>query len=320
MVTDPALWRWEGKWDGMRALAFVVGSDPSTGASRRLVGAVPDRPGQHRSVPRAVGAARTAGRAYAVLDGEIVCFDQDGRTDFGMMQQRMGQTRASVIATNSKRFPASFLVFDVLHLDGISLLGKRYDDRRRILAALPLNGEHCTVPDQMTGTLADAMARTEAAHWEGIVGKRVDSTYTPGARSKAWVKVKHLLSMEAVIVGWQPGQGGRDRPDRRTGHGRPEHRHRGPPTGDWRYVGKVGTGFTDQALRNLAAELAPLRRDTPPLDISRFAAEVRGVRWVRPELVGEVAYTELTVGGTFRHPRWRGRRHDKLIDQLKIPG
>ena len=229
MVTDPALRRWEGKWDGMRALAFVVGSNQSTGEPGGL--SVRSRIGRDNTAafPEMWELPELLAGHAAVLDGEIVCFDQDGRTDFGMMQQRMGQTRATVIAENSHRFPASFLVLDALHLDGISLLGRRYDDRRRVLAALPLNGEHCTVPEQMTGTLADAMARTEAARWEGIVGKRVDSTYTPGARSKAWVKVKHLLSMEAVIIGWQPGQGGRTRPDRVIGDGRTRHgRNRKP--------------------------------------------------------------------------------------------
>ncbi len=277
MVTDPALWRWEGKWDGMRALAFVVWSDPSTSGPDGL--SVRSRIGRDNTAPfpEMWELPELLARHTAVLDGEIVCFDQDGRTDFGMRQQRMGQTRPSVIATNAKRFSASFLVFDVLHVDGISLLGTRYDDRRRILAVLPLNGEHCTVPHQMTGTLADAMARTEAAHWEGIVGKRVDSTYTPGTRSKAWVKVKHLLSMEAVIVGWQPGQGGRTDRIGSLVMAIPSTDEIGNPAGGWRQVGK-GTGFTDQALRNLADELAPLRRDTPPLDTKTFAAEVRGVR------------------------------------------
>jgi bifunctional non-homologous end joining protein LigD len=321
MVTEPALWRWEGKWDGMRALAFVVGSDPSTGEPGGL--SVRSRIGRDNTAafPELWELPELLAGHTAVLDGEIVCFDRDGRTDFGMMQQRMGQTRASVIAANSKRFPASFLVFDVLHLDGISLLAKRYDDRRKVLAALPLDGEHCSVPEQMTGTLADAMARTEAAHWEGIVGKRFDSTYTPGARTKAWVKVKHLLSMEAVIVGWQPGQGGRTDRIGSLVMAVPNTDEAGNPAGGWRFVGKVGTGFTVQALRNLASELAPLRRDTPPLDTKHFAAEVRGVRWVQPVLVGEVAYAELTAaGGTFRHPRWRGRRYDKVIDHMKIPG
>ena len=319
-VADPALWTWEGKWDGMRALAFVQGADPVTSRPGGL--SVRSRIGRDNTAafPELWELPDLLAGHNAVLDGEIVCFDQDGRTDFGMMQQRMGQTRASVIAANSKQFPASFLIFDILHLDGVSLLGKRHDDRRRILAALRLNGERCTVPEPMTGTLADVLARTEAAHWEGIVGKRVDSPYTPGARSRSWVKVKHLLLMEAAIVGWQPGQGGRSNRIGALVMATPDTDTAGQPTGEWRYVGKVGTGFTDQALRNLAAELAPLERDTPPLDISLFPAEVRGVRWVQPELVGEVAYTELTVGGTFRHPRWRGRRHDKLIDQLKIPG
>ena len=320
-VADPSaldLGRQVGRHAGP---GLCAGSDPVTGHPGAL--SVRSRIGRDNTAafPELWELPDLLAGHNAVLDGEIVCFDQDGRTDFGMMQQRMGQTRASVIAANSKRFPASFLIFDILHLDGISLLGKRHDDRRRILTALRLNGEHCTVPDPMTGTLAEVLARTEAARWEGIVGKRVDSTYTPGARTRSWVKVKHLLlhGSRHRRLATRPG---RPRPTGSAPWSWPSPRTdtAGQPTGDWRYVGKVGTGFTDQALRNLATELAPLRRDTPPLDISRFPAEVRDVRWVRPELVGEVAYTELTVGGTFRHPRWRGRRHDKLIDQLKISG
>ena len=311
MVTDPALWRWEGKWDGMRALAFVVGSRPGP----------PGDPGA-LSVRSRIGRDNTAAFPElwelpellaghsAVLDGEIVCFDQDGRTDFGMMQQRMGQTRASVIAANSKRFPASFLVFDVLHLDGISLLGKRYDDRRRILAALPLNGEHCTVPEQMTGTLADVMARTEAARWEGIVGKRVDSTYTPGARTRSWVKVKHLLSMEAVIVGWQPGQGGRSdrigslvmavpgtdehrKPHRRLAVRRQgRHRfHRPSAAEPRRRTRTAASGHPTSGHQTL-------RRRSPRCPLGATRTRRRG----------RLHRTDRS-GGTFRHPRWRGRRY-----------
>ena len=96
------------------------------------------------------------------------------------------------------------------------------------------------------------------------------------------MKVKHLLSMDAVIVGWQPGQGGRTDRIGSLVMAVPSTDDIGNPTGGWRYVGKVGSGFTDQALGNLADELAPLRRDTPPLDTKPFASEVRGVRWVRP--------------------------------------
>lgn len=300
-VQDTTRWRYEGKWDGMRALAFV------DSAGVRVL----SRAGNDNTLtfPELAELSTLMNGHTGVLDGEIVAFDNNGRTDFGLMQQRMGLRKIAEITVAAARVPAKFLIFDVLHLDGISLLTKKYDDRRRLLEALQLRGENCQVPEQLTGSISEVMALTKAARWEGVIAKRRDSSYSPGTRTRLWLKVKHELDSEVVIVGWQPGQG-------RRSDGIGSLLLAVPGADDesgWRYVGKVGTGFTDAMLADLLSKLKPLRRATPPLDVSGAEVEVRGAQWVRPNYVAEVIYAEITPTGRLRQPRWRGLRPDKSI-------
>ena len=161
------------------------------------------------------------------------------------------------------------------------------------------------MPPSFPGPAADVMAASAQHGLEGIVAKRRASTYRPGQRSPDWRKVKHQRMQEVVIAGWRPGQG------RRAGRigslilGVPDEH------GDLQHVGGVGTGFTDRMLDQLAERLAPLRQDASPFPAALPRAETRDAIWVRPDLVGEVAYTEWTADGHLRHPSWRGLRPDK---------
>jgi bifunctional non-homologous end joining protein LigD len=190
------------------------------------------------------------------------------------------------------------------------LLDRSYDERREVLEALRIAGEHCLVPGQLHGDPAKVLARTKADGWEGMIAKRSDSRYQPGKRSPAWIKVKNEKDIEVAVIGWEPGQGRRD--------GMIGSLILAVPAGTgWRYVGKVGTGFTDKILVDLAARLAPLRIDSSPVtEPLPPGANIRQANWVRPELVGEVVYSEVTRHGTFRHPRWRGLRVDKRLTDL----
>ena len=294
-------WRLEGKWDGVRAIV-EVGDGHFRLVSRNgndVTAAYPEL----REIFSAL-----AGHV-AVLDGEIVALDADGRSDFGLLQRRMKLTKPHDINRVSEEVPVRLLLFDILHLDGISLLRKAYDDRRRVLSALDPHGETFSVPDLLTGTPAETVATTKEMHWEGILAKKADSVYLPGKRAHTWIKIKNTSDQEVVIVGWRPGKGRRD-----NGIGA---LLAAVPTEDgFDFVGRVGTGFTDAMLDDMADTLQPLAVQSSPVTGPMPRAETVGVRWVRPELVGEVTYSEWTPEGRLRHPRWRGLRPDKSVGDL----
>ncbi len=300
LLTAGAVWRVENKWDGMRIIA-ALGH-----------GAMVLRTRTGRDVtagyPELAELPRLLGDRQVVLDGEIVAMDKTGRTDFGRLQQRIGLTRAADIDRIRRTIPVAVLLFDVLALDGISLLTRTLDERRRVLESLDIAGTFCMVPPQLAGDPAELLAQTKADGWEGIVAKRADSPYLPGKRSSAWVKIKNENDLEVAIIGWQPGQGRRADTIGSLLLAVPAE------GGGWRYVGKVGTGMTDKMLADLTAVLAPLRQDAPAAAVPR--PDARTAIWTTPALVGEVVYTETTHNGTLRAPRWRGLRSDKTISDL----
>lgn len=306
-----AEWRFEGKWDGVRAIV-EVGDGHFRLVSRNgndITVAYPEL----REI-----AAALAGHTV-VLDGEIVVFDRDGKSDFGLLQRRMKLTRPQEINRVAGELPVRLLLFDILHLDGVSLLRKTYEDRRRVLEALSPRGDAFSVPEQMAGPAADALALTKEQHWEGILAKKADSTYLPGKRVRTWIKIKNTRDQEVVVVGWRPGNG------RRAGGigallvALPDSalldsalpRDRG-----LRFVGRVGTGFSDTVLDDLLRTFEPLQRKTSPVTSPMPRAETVGVHWIRPEVVGEVTYSEWTPDGHLRHPVWRGLRPDKNVSDL----
>ncbi|RKH84748.1 ATP-dependent DNA ligase, partial [Corallococcus praedator] len=151
------------------------------------------------------------------------------------------QVRAAAAET-----PVYFYAFDLLRLDGISLLRKKYRDRRTLLEALGIDGDVCSTPDRLDGTLQEALAESKRLGLEGVVAKRTDSVYLPGQRGSAWLKFKHSLHQEVVIGGWRDGQGNRS--------GSIGALLVGVPGEDGlAYAGRVGTGFSVAALDKLQA-------------------------------------------------------------------
>ncbi|MTD15721.1 ATP-dependent DNA ligase [Nakamurella sp. YIM 132087] len=300
-VADPEQWRYEGKWDGIRAMA-EVGPDVLRLTSRtgRNITAV---------YPELAELTDLLHGHSAVLDGEIVALDAKGRTDFGLMQNRMNVAKAAEIARLSQEQPVRYHVFDVLFLDGVSLLRRGYDLRRQVLQAMPLDGEFVTVPDALDGDVQQALARSRELDWEGVIAKKSDSVYQSGKRVHTWIKIKNQRMQEVVIVGWRPGAGRREGSLGALLLGIPEVGDDGKP--GWRYVGRVGTGFTDAMLDDLMRRLKPLARKTTPITGDLPREETRDARWVRPELVGEVRFTEWTRDGVVRQAAWRGLRPDK---------
>jgi bifunctional non-homologous end joining protein LigD len=304
-ISDGDQWRFEGKWDGIRAIA-TVGPKGLTLRSRAGNDFTHAYPELQELLELLAGHS-------GVLDGEIVALDGQGRTSFSRLQQRMNLAAARDVNRVRQTVPVQFWLFDVLHLDGVSLLRKRYDDRRRILEALPLRGGVCRVPDQLTGPVATALQSSVEAKWEGIVAKKADSTYLPAKRSRSWIKIKNFADLEVVVVGWRPGAGRREGSLGSLLVAVPED------DGTLRYAGKVGTGFSDAVLDHLMQALEPLRRSTSVVPDSVPREDAADARWVEPELVGEVKFGEWTPEGRLRAASWRGLRPDKSPADLMVP-
>ncbi|MBA2637741.1 MAG: DNA ligase D [Solirubrobacterales bacterium] len=289
MPDDEAAWAFEVKWDGVRAVCF------STPGALRLSSR--GRNDITRSYPELRALNRALSSHRAILDGEIVAFDADGRPDFGRLQGRMHVASETAARRRAQDTPVVFVLFDLLWLDGHPLVGLPYEKRRERLVALGLHGPHWQTPEHVVGRGADLLALTGERGLEGVVAKRLDSRYEPGRRSACWVKIKHAGRVDVVVGGWEPGQG------RRRGQigsllvGVPE-------TGGLRFAGKVGTGFTDAELDRLRALLEPLRRDASP-----FAGPVpRGAVYVEPVHTAEVEFRGWTRDGKLRAPSYKGLR------------
>jgi bifunctional non-homologous end joining protein LigD len=285
-------WAYEIKWDGVRAIGYVDGGRLRL-ESRNSKNITPRYP-ELRPLGRALGTHE------AILDGEIVAFGDDGRPSFERLQGRMHLTSEAQVRRLSQSRPVAYVIFDLLYLDGHSLLELPYLERRERLAELELNGATWQVPAYHRGDGAALLEASRAQRLEGIVAKRVDSQYTPGRRSGGWVKVKNVRRTDVVIGGWLKGDGGRAGRLGALAMGAYED-------GELRFVGKVGTGFTDAELKRLQGLLEPLERPESPFEGTQ---PPKLTRFVEPLLVASVEYTDITRIGTIRHPSYKGLRDD----------
>ncbi|KRF09069.1 ATP-dependent DNA ligase [Arthrobacter sp. Soil782] len=297
-------WAFEMKWDGIRAVATV------TPEGTRLL----SRNGNDltKAYPELADLGSYVNAQQAVLDGEIVAINKAGRPDFGLLQGRMNLTKKSDIDAARRRTPVHFLLFDLLHLDGNSLLDLGYTQRREVLEqAVDAPGDgHIQVPPALDATLDEAIDASKELGLEGIMAKRVNSTYSPGRRSESWVKIKHSLTQEVVVVGWRPGKGSR-------AHKVGSLLVAIPDGVDLKYIGRVGSGLTERELAEIGSRLKKMGRKTAPLD-DVPAPDASDARWVRPALVGEVQFSERTSAGKLRHPVWRGWRPDKKPSDVVV--
>ena len=300
LPAEDAGWAFEIKWDGVRAIAYSTPGELRL--ESRNLNEITD------SYPELARIGRDLGSHQAVLDGEIVAFGEDSRPSFGALQSRMHIASREVARRLAKTTPVTYVIFDLLWLDGHTLMGLPYADRRARLAELALNGASWQTPEHIIGHGAELLQASVEQRLEGIVAKRLDSPYQPGRRSAGWVKIKTMNRQELIVGGWLPGKGRRTETIGALLLGVHD------PDGALRYVGRVGTGFSEKELARLGRLLAPLVRDGSPF--SAGEAPPRQAVFVEPRLVAEVEFSEWTSAGNIRQPSYKGLREDK--DPAKV--
>jgi len=288
---DDERWAYEIKWDGVRAIAY---SEP---------GRIRFESRNHNDISASYPELKALNRGFsshsAIVDGEIVAFDDDARPSFGRLQGRMHVASEATARRLAKDIPVAYIVFDLLWLDGHSLLELPYADRRELLQKLGLDGPSWQTPDHVVGNGAAMLAASLERGLEGVVAKRLDSPYEPGRRSRCWLKIKNVRREDVVVGGWIAGEGRRRDTIGALLVGVPED-------GRLRYAGRVGTGFTDAELARLTGVLearatSPFGGDPQP---------PRNAVFVEPTCVAEVEFTEWTSDGMLRHPSYKGLRKE----------
>ncbi len=200
-----------------------------------------------------------------------MAFDEQGLPSFGALQRRMHTASRTQASRLARETPVTYVVFDLLWLDGHSLMELPYSERRERLGALKLAGESVQVPDHIIGHGSELLQMCTERGLEGVVAKRLDSTYRPGLRTGDWVKVKTYSRQEFIVGGWLPGKGRRSRHIGALLLGVRE------PDGTLRHVGRVGSGLSEAELERLSALLEPLRREDTPFDSGAKVAAGGGV-------------------------------------------
>ncbi|SFW88421.1 DNA ligase D [Amycolatopsis australiensis] len=315
-------WAYEYKLDGYRACMQTAADGTTMLTSRNGIDFT------HEFADLAGVLAPALDGRPAVLDGEIVTYNQNGQIDFGLLQERRGRYQTHRASTRRTEpfddAPVRFLAFDLLQLGTTSLLREPYEKRRAQLAALSMPDPYrVSVVRGFTFTELAADRRTPqdlldhvaATGHEGLVAKLLSSPYLPGKRPAYWLKHALIQTTEVIICGWRPGQnrlsgslgglllGGHD-----------------PDTGELVYIGDVGTGFSQAARAQLLTRLEAIERRRHPFAVTPPREDTVRAHWVQPELVGEVVFRQFTRGaGRLRHTSWRGLRKDRKPADVLAP-
>jgi bifunctional non-homologous end joining protein LigD len=314
-LADPDDWMFEMKWDGFRALAYIEHPE-----AIRLV----SRSGQDLTVTfpelGVLAGQVDPDRLPMVLDGEIVALDRSGRPDFRRLQLRANLRKEHDVARVRARVQVDLMLFDVLMADGDDVTGRTYTERRELLESLVTPRAPVHLPPAFDGDLDAALSTSRSLRLEGVVAKRRTSTYAR-RRSREWLKIKHQAMQEVVVVGWRPGHANSSVmgsllmavPDEAA-----------PGREGLRYVGRVGTGFSERERREITDQLRGMERKTPSAS-GVPAEDSKDARWVTPRLVGEVTYADWAEGPDgasgerrMRHSVWRGWRPDKSPADIQV--
>jgi len=293
---DDPKWRFEPKLDGIRCLAYL-----STDLTRLITRTGRDVTTQY---PEVHMIHELVDQVNAVMDGEIVAFDEDGKNSFEALQQRMNLANEREIKRIAKQIPVSVVAFDLLWLDGRDLTELKLEERRELLDAVLEEDERLQRVTYVDGEGKELVKAARSHGLEGVVAKRKGSRYHPGRRSPDWRKIKLTNTQDCVVLGWTPGQGGRAGTFGALLVGAYDG-------GKLRWIGQVGTGFTDKMLGLVMERLKPLVTKKPASDDPDLVAE-KWATFVRPELVCEVEFLEITKStNKMRAPSFKGLRTDK---------
>ena len=296
---DAPGWLWEPKLDGVRMLAFIRDGKAEL-RSRRGVDVT-------KQYPSLVASLAAQPAATMVLDGEVCALDEAGVPRFQLLQPRINLTRGVDAAKVDAELPVVYFVFDLLYLDGYDLRAVPLRERKALLQSRLLPKGDLRVVSHVEEHGRDLEAGARRLGFEGVVGKRADSRYEPGVRSRAWLKVKAVREQEFVVGGYTAGEGARRATFGALALGCYDD-------GKLRYAGNVGSGFDERELAAVIERLKALSTEAPPFaDAERVQGQAR---WVRPELVAAVKFAEWTQDGRLRAPVFLGLRDD--IDPKQV--
>ena len=305
---DSQDYAFEYKWDGVRAISFWDGKRLSIHSRNQL--------DITRRYPELKDLGPALGHKGTILDGEIVALDKNGRPSFSKLQRRMHAEGAENVKRLSVEVPALYVLFDVLWSNGKSTMDLPYSKRREILEGLTMSGPSWQITPSHVGQGEGMLRAAESNHLEGIVAKRVDSSYEPGRRSPAWLKIKVVFGQEFVIGGWIPEKG---LDQERVGSLLIGY-YDCPTDGSeprLHFAGGVGTGYTAALHADLTRKLRQRRSDTNPF---ADAVPKKDVVFVRPDLVAEVEFRRWPQGGMVHQASFKGLRIDKEARQVVKEG
>ena len=284
---NDADWVYEIKWDGYRAIAEISKKEIKL-YSRNGLSFREDYPAVYEELKKI--------KKDVVLDGEIVALDSEGKPAFQLIQQ-YAQDQSVVLC---------YYVFDCLYVNGKSIEDRPLLERKQILKQLLPESDVIKYCDHITEKGKAFFAAVKKQGLEGMIAKRADGIYTEGARSNEWLKVKNVIMEEAVIAGYTEPRGGR--------------KYFGAlvlglyKKGKLEYIGHTGTGFDDKTLKAVYAQLQPLKTNKSPFSVK--VAVNAPVTWVKPKLVCNLKYSEITEDGHRRHPVFMGLRIDKAAKEV----
>lgn len=297
---DEPGWLFEVKWDGYRAIANIQGNEVSLISRNNLP--------FEKYYP--INDALKKWGMNAVLDGELLVLNDKGISDFGAMQNWRSEADGNLV----------FYIFDILWYEGKNLMGLPLSERQAILQSiLPTDNDHIRQSKVFDANGIDFFAAAERMGLEGIIAKKADSVYTSDLRSKEWLKVKVQRRQEVVIAGFTKNEG--------TGKSFSALVLGVYKNGELQFVGKVGTGFSDKLQKEMMAQFEPLITKKSPFDYevdvdkpTRFRPKRMGAKptWLKPELVCEVGFAEVTSDGVFRQASFKGMRTDKKAKDVVL--
>jgi bifunctional non-homologous end joining protein LigD len=279
-------WLFEVKWDGYRAIAEISKSGNRLYSRNGLT--------FDKAYPKVFEALKKI-KSDAVIDGEIVVFDEHGKPNFQKLQN----------FRNSDKFLIQYYVFDCLKVKGKSITHLSLIERKQILRDLLPKSDVIKYCDHVEDEGKMLFKEMQKMNLEGMIAKKKSSIYLVGKRTSDWLKIKNVKTQEAIIVGFTAPKGSRSS----FGSLLLAVKKRGKLA----YVGNVGTGFTDKSLKELHAKLKKITRTSSPLEVAPRDSDIT---WVDPVLVCNIKYTELTEEGSIRHPVFQGLRVDKAADEV----